>query len=100
MRDYIEIELIEGADAMKICDRLNTFTNIKCSVITMKTIRVWFNENKIAAKKLLKIIAAITNQDHRKRKRNVVSVKSSSPYRTNNIANENSQFINQSCPQG
>jgi hypothetical protein len=91
MRENIEIELKEGIDAFKIEQQLNTFVNIKCAVVDCSKIRVWFNPDKIAAKKILKVVAAITNQDHRKRKRNVNSVRpGSGPCRTN--VNSNGEY--------
>lgn len=74
-REFLEITLKEGTDAMKACDQLNTFINIKCNVVDLSTIRVWFNPDRIVAKKILKIVQSVCNPDKSTRKKNIEHIK-------------------------
>lgn len=76
-KEHLEISLKADTDVMRVCEQLNTFSNIKCNVVDMQTIRAWFNPEKIVAKKILKIAQSVCNPNRmrRKRKRNITHIK-------------------------
>lgn len=75
MKQHLEIELDQTVDVWKLQTMLNTFKEVKCNVVTCNSIRVWFNDDKIADKKVMKLIQQFSNKDRRKRKANIIHIK-------------------------
>lgn len=75
-KEQIEIEVKESVDAIALANFLTGITGIlKAYVVTGQSLRIYFNSDKLPAKRLLKYIGAFNRKDHRNRKANIVSVK-------------------------
>jgi hypothetical protein len=71
----LDIELKKGIDPCDISERLNKYTNIQSNTIGCNRILVKHNDDGIASKKVVKLIAAISNPDKRTRKKAIISIK-------------------------
>ena len=72
----IEITVDETTDVYRVQSYLLKMTGIKkIGIVTMQSIRVYYDDLKIQAKKIVKAVGNVDNKRHRKRKNNVVSVK-------------------------
>jgi hypothetical protein len=75
MKANIELQLKPEVNAFEVASKLNRYKNVKAYAITCSSIRVWYNDQRITDKKLLKLIQSTTKTDDRKRKLNVEHLK-------------------------
>ena len=75
MKQNIEIDLKPGVDPFAVQSFLNRYRQVKCNVVTLSKVRIWFNEDRISLKRILKLVAAASNPDKRTRKANIVHIK-------------------------
>jgi glycine cleavage system protein P-like pyridoxal-binding family len=76
MNQCLQIELTEGVSPQKVTRYLNRFQNIESKVDQQQcqTIRVEFDESKIVAKRILKMISQATAPGSGTRSKNVIKI--------------------------
>ena len=75
-KEVLEIEVKDSVDVVALAKYVSGFKSVKkCYVVTGQSIRIYYNEAGLSAKKLVKLIGAYSNKDHRSKKTNVRSLK-------------------------
>lgn len=72
----LELEVKPSVDVFGLSNFIASIKAVKKAyIVTGQRLRIYFDEDKLSAKKLMKIIAGYGKQQHGNRKRNVSSVR-------------------------
>ncbi len=75
MRQNLEMTL-KADNALEVVANLKKYRDLKAYVVTCDKVRVWFNDSRITAKKVIKLIQAAQGKpDGRRKPANVSHIK-------------------------
>jgi hypothetical protein len=66
MKQYLEIELKNTVDPFDVQQYLSNNKTLKVYVVDNCSLRIWFNENKITSKNVVKLVLQAANERTRK----------------------------------
>ncbi len=61
MRQYLEVELKANVDPFDVQEYLSRYTTMKVHIVDSNSIRIWYNENRITSKQVVKYVAQAAN---------------------------------------